>query len=73
MAHKLADNGGFKTCLTKSMLQYALSDVTSAPVDTGSCAVQTVMGKFQSGDQTFASLVREVAISKTVALRKGGN
>jgi hypothetical protein len=73
MAHQLAGSGAFSQCMTKSVLQYALSDVTSAPVDVGSCAVETLMAKFQAGDQTFASLVREVAVSKSVSLRKGGN
>jgi hypothetical protein len=74
MATKLAGNGAFTTCMTKSMLQYALADVTSAPVDLGSCAVQTVNAQVAAAkNQTFATLIRDVAVSKTLTYRQGGN
>jgi len=76
MAQQLASNGAFTNCMTKSMLQYALADVTSAPVDLQSCAVQTVSAQVNaSRDKSFATLVRDVAISRMMAYRtqQGGN
>jgi Protein of unknown function (DUF1592)/Protein of unknown function (DUF1588)/Protein of unknown function (DUF1595) len=79
MAHQLAASGAFSTCVTKSVMQYALSTVDS-PVDVASCAVAKVHDAFQAGSaQTFASLVQQVAVSKTLAFRSvpkaqdGGN
>jgi hypothetical protein len=75
MATQLAANGAFTTCLTKSMIQYSLTDVTSAPVDLSSCAVQTVNSQVNaSKDKNFATLVRDIATSKMLAYRtQGGN
>ncbi len=69
MAHKLASSGAFSSCMTKSMMQYALSTVLS-PVDIGSCAVANVHTAFEGGsDQTFSSLIHQIAASKTLAFR----
>jgi hypothetical protein len=69
MAHQLAQSGAFSNCMTKSMMQYALSTVLS-PVDVGSCAVANVHSAFAGGsNQTFSSLIHQIAVSKTVAYR----
>jgi hypothetical protein len=69
MAHKLASSGDFSTCMTKSVMQYAMSTVLS-PVDVGGCAVATVHTAFTGGSsQTFSSLVHQIAISKTLGYR----
>ena len=69
MAHQLAASGAFGNCMTKSMMQYALSTVLS-PVDIGSCAVANVHGAFTGGSsQSFPSLIHQIAISKTLAYR----
>jgi hypothetical protein len=69
MAHKLASSGAFSSCMTKSVMQYALSTVLS-PVDIGSCAVATAHTAFEGAStQSFSSLVHQIAISKTLAYR----
>ena len=69
MAHKLASSGNFSNCITKSVMQYALSTVLS-PVDVGSCAVANVHSAFTGGSsQSFSSLVHQIAISKTLGYR----
>jgi hypothetical protein len=69
MAHKLASSGAFSSCMTKSVMQYALSTVLS-PVDIGSCAVANVHTAFEGGSsQSFASLVHQISISKTLGYR----
>lgn len=76
MAQTLAQNGAFTNCMTKSVLQYAMADVTSAPVDLNSCAVQTLERQLATTNQppTFAALVRAVAVSKSMTFRtQGGN
>jgi hypothetical protein len=72
MAHQLAASGAFSSCMTKSVMQYALSTVNS-PVDIGSCAVETTHRAFKAGsNQTFSSLVHQIAVSKTLTYRLGG-
>jgi hypothetical protein len=69
MAHQLAQSGAFSSCMTKSMMQYALTTVLS-PVDIGSCAVANVHDAFKGGStQSFSSLIHQIAISKTLAYR----
>jgi hypothetical protein len=64
MSQKLAAGQAFATCMAKNMLQYALSDVTSAPVDVGSCPVAAVTARFQgSADRSYTTLIREVMLS----------
>jgi hypothetical protein len=70
-AQTLSTNAGFVSCMAKSLLQYALSDVTSAPVELGGCAVQDLAQKFNaSASKDFSEMVRDVAISNAVAIRK---
>jgi hypothetical protein len=69
MAHKLASSGAFSSCMTKSVMQYALSTVLS-PVDIGSCAVASAHTAFEgASSQTFSSLVHQIAVSKTLGYR----
>ena len=69
MSHQLAQSGAFSSCMTKSMMQYALSTVLS-PVDVDSCAVQNVHTSFEADPSlSFSSLVHQVAVSKTLAFR----
>ena len=69
MAHQLAQSGAFSTCMTKSVMQYALSTVLS-PVDIGSCAVANVHSAFEgSSNLSFSSMVHQIAVSKTLAYR----
>ena len=47
------------------------TDLGSAP-QTGSCAVQSVIDAFAATDRSFASLMREIAASETLAVRSAG-
>jgi hypothetical protein len=72
-AAQIASNGAFATCMTRNVMRYALADVTNSNVEKADCAVQAVSKKYLAGsDQSFGGLVREVALSKTLALRSGG-
>jgi hypothetical protein len=47
------------------------TDLESAP-QAGSCAVQGVLDNFARTDRSFASLLREIAASPTLAVRRKG-
>jgi hypothetical protein len=66
---KEASNGVFSRCLTTNMLKYAIAE---GPVDAVDCSVKEVHDKFLATDQTFASLLREIALSKTLSVRGTG-
>jgi hypothetical protein len=70
MSQKLAESRVFATCTAKNMLQYALSDATSAPVDVGSCPVAALTARFlASTDRSFSELISDVMLSPA-ALRR---
>ncbi|MEP6653081.1 MAG: DUF1592 domain-containing protein [Myxococcales bacterium] len=69
-AQVLASNPGWVNCMAKSVMQYALTDVSSAPVDVFGCAVADVASRYSNaGSKTFTELVRDVATSKTILMR----
>jgi hypothetical protein len=68
-AAKEASNGVFSRCLTTNMMKYALAE---GPVDATDCSVKDVHDKFLTTDQSFASLLREIALSKTLSVRGPG-
>ncbi len=65
-AAKVAGNGVFSRCVTTNIMKYALAE---GAVDATDCSVQEVHDKFLTTDQSFASLIREVALSKTLSVR----
>lgn len=69
MGDALAKSGAFSSCVATKLLTYALAETG---VGGKSCASKIVMQNFQKTDQSFASLVRAVAISKTITQRSGG-
>jgi hypothetical protein len=80
-AEVLASSGALDRCLAMNFLNFALTelsrgaanntDLARAP-QTGSCAVQRVLDAFAETDRSFASLMREIAASQTLALRAKG-
>lgn len=70
MAEQLASGGAFATCMAKNLLGFALAE--GANVDTTSCATRAVVERYEQGEPTFAALVREVALSETLARRAQG-
>lgn len=69
MGKALADTGAFAACTATKLLTYALAETG---VNGKSCATKAVADKFKTTDQSFAALVREVAISRTITQRSGG-
>jgi len=67
-AQAVTSNGVFSSCVARNLMKYALAD---GNVERGDCAVQAVSQKFMTGDKSFASLLREVAVSPTLAVRVG--
>jgi hypothetical protein len=73
MGKALAAGGGFAKCVAKNMINFALAETPATPIATDGCAVRNVSDPFTAtGDGTFASLVRGIAISTTLASRTGG-
>jgi hypothetical protein len=80
-ARALAKSGALDRCMAMNFINYALTEVSrgganntdlaSAP-QTGSCAVQGVIDRFATTDRSFASLMREIAASDTLAFRSRG-
>jgi hypothetical protein len=69
MGAALAATGAFSACTATKLLTYALAETG---VSGRSCATKAVAERFKTTDQSFAALVREVAISKTLTHRSGG-
>jgi len=80
-AEALVASGSFDRCLAMNFINFALTevsrgganntDLTRAP-QSGSCAVEGVMDNFAATDRSFASLMREIAASDTLAVRSKG-
>ena len=72
VAALLATSGAFATCIAKNMMSYALAQMTGGD-GTNSCATRNVIDRFNAaGEGTFTSLVREIAVSQTLAVRNAG-
>jgi hypothetical protein len=76
MAQNLADTPAFTNCLAKSMLQYAMTELSAnvalpaAGTATG-CAAADVVQKYESGpNKTFTALVAAVTQSPAFVIRK---
>ena len=69
MGQALSSTGAFAACAATKLLTYALAETG---VKGTSCATKAVADRFKTTDQSFAALVREVAISKTLTHRSGG-
>ena len=80
-ARALAASGALDRCMAMNFINYALTEVSRGGANntdlarapqTGSCAVQDVIHTFAATDRSFASLMREIAASRTLALRSRG-
>ena len=80
-ARALATNGALDRCMAMNFINYALTEVSRGGANntdlgrapqTGSCAVQGVIDNFAATDRSFASLMREIAASTTLAIRSKG-
>ncbi len=69
MADALASGGTFVSCMTKNFIAFALAE-GSAALD--SCATVAIKDRFDEGDKSFSSMIREIALSKTLGTRAPG-
>jgi hypothetical protein len=70
MAQEIVNSGAFAKCMAKNLLAYALAE--GAQLSSISCSTQAIADGFAASDQSFSSLVREVAISRTFSVRSAG-
>jgi hypothetical protein len=71
LAKAVAENGIFTRCLTSNLLKYALAEEV-ATLTPNDCAVADVVTQLQASDQSFSSLVRSIALSKSLSQRTVG-
>jgi hypothetical protein len=78
-AQAILASGALNACRAMNFINFALADVTqggagapSPQPPPSSCAVKDVVDRFNSTDRSFTSLVREIAASDTLAIRKAG-
>lgn len=70
MAAAIAASGAFAECLTQHFVALAVADGTHVP---RSCDLEDIArARQQADDASFAGLVRQVALSKTLAVRSSG-
>ncbi len=69
MGKALAETGAFSSCVATKLLTYALAETG---VNGQSCATRLIADNFAKTDGTFSSLVRQVALSKSLTHRTGG-
>jgi hypothetical protein len=67
MARALTASGAFTTCMTRNLLKYAIAE---GNVNRDDCAVRNVSQKVLQQPATFASLIREIALSQTLGMRR---
>ncbi len=77
LAQKLAASPAFTNCMARTMLQYALVDLDTAPVElpllpeTAGCASADVASKYNNAtSKTFTELVRATTATPAFALRR---
>jgi hypothetical protein len=69
-ANEVIKNGAFSACMTTNVMRFSLGE---ASFYKEQCAVADVNKRFMEGqDKSFGGLVREIALSKTLANRVGG-
>lgn len=69
MADAIVASGAMQACITKNLIEFALADTSQGGAPLESCAVQAVIDRFEAGDRSFTSLLREIAVSSTLSER----
>ena len=71
VARIVAESNNFMACMAGNLMEDAIGEGTVFATD---CAAQSVVNELVArGSATFPDLVREVAASRTLAFRRGGN
>jgi hypothetical protein len=77
MAEAIVTSGAMNACMAKNFLEFALADTSQGGAPLDSCAVDKLVERFNAGDKSFSSLIREIAASTTFSTRAqpaaGGN
>jgi hypothetical protein len=63
----VSDNGRFTHCVAANVMRYALADASL--LQSEDCAISGVNAAFRATDQSFSSLVKEVAVAQTLSQR----
>jgi hypothetical protein len=81
-ARALVTSGALERCMAMNFINFALTEVSRGGANntelgrapqTGSCAVEGVMDAFEGTDRSFTSLMGEIAVSETLAVRSRGH
>lgn len=67
LVQAVTENGRFSHCVAANLMRYVLADASLLPSED--CAVAKANTAFRSTDQSFANLVKEVAVSQTISTR----
>ena len=63
----VAQNGRFSQCMAANLMRYALSD--DSLLTSEDCNVLALNERFRATDQSFTSLIREIAVAPTTTTR----
>jgi hypothetical protein len=70
LAAEIAENGAFERCMALNFMQFALAD---GVVKLDGCALDAVVRNHEkSSARDLTSLIREIAVSKTLSVRSAG-
>jgi hypothetical protein len=78
MANAVIASGAFTRCFALNFIDFALADVSQGGARTGGedpttgCATRAVVDAFAATDQSFESLIAEIAASNTMLKRARG-
>jgi hypothetical protein len=67
LVQAVTENGRFSHCVTANLMRYALADASLLPSED--CAVTKANTAFRATDQSFSSLIKEIAVAQTVSTR----
>jgi hypothetical protein len=67
MVQAVTENGRFSHCVAVNLMRYALADASLLPSED--CAVTKANTAFRATDQSFSSLIKEIAVAQTVSTR----
>jgi hypothetical protein len=63
----VTENGRFSHCVTANLMRYALANASL--LTSEDCAITKANEAFRATDQTFTSLVKEIAVTQTISTR----
>jgi hypothetical protein len=67
LVQAVTENGRFSHCVAANLMRYALADASLLPSED--CAVTKANTAFRATDQSFSSLIKEIAVAQTVSTR----